>query len=359
MIFEIIEIIQVFIVFQCALFSLYLFTTSSGKSLSNNLMGIFLIVLGLQMSLLTLLDTGNIYVYRFALSIRFVFGPILYFYVRSITEKEYKLTYTSTIHLIPFLMMLTVLNMNVSINRVFLLFIVNFSAIVYLFASYLKINQYQAVIKQIRSSYSAISLAWLQQLVSLLTVALIINFINNTLYNEAFWQLEVMILVETLVLFLLVNVMVIKGLKHPNLFSGISSEDNQIIEDSKEKYATSPLKSEDLQNYRSRLEHLMHTECTYLNPELTLSDVADMLSISSRELSQVINTQFDKNFSEYINHYRIERALKIFNESDDSKMTVLEVLYEVGFNSKSSFYNAFKKHTNMTPKEYRAKLNPT
>ncbi|CAN0526353.1 unnamed protein product, partial [Scytosiphon promiscuus] len=121
MIFEIIEIIQVFIIFQCALFSLYLFTTSSGKSLSNNLMGIFLIVLGLQMSLLILLDTGDIYVYRLALSIRFVFGPILYFYVRSITEKEFKLVYINIIHLIPFLMMLVLLNMNASINRVFLL----------------------------------------------------------------------------------------------------------------------------------------------------------------------------------------------------------------------------------------------
>ncbi len=352
MLLESIEIIQIFIVIQCVIFSLYLFTTST--SLSNYLLGAFLIVLGCQLSLLTLSDYGDIYLYRLTVSFRFIFGPVLYFYVRSISEKDYQLEKYSLLHLAPFLLILIVLNLDVLVPRFVLLITINISAIGYLFASYLMINKYQVVIKETQPSYSDISLIWLQQLITFFLIVIIINFINNTLYNEPFWPGEIMTLVEMIVIFLLVNIMVYKGLKHPSLFSGITYEDIKIVEDSNDKYASSALNNQDLLKYKELVEQLMKDQEIYLNPELTLGDVAEIASISNRDLSQVINTQFNKNFSEFINQYRVERALHIFEKSTDDKMTVLEVLYEVGFNSKSSFYNAFKKYTGMTPKEYKS-----
>tara|TARA_R110000868_G_scaffold304437_2_gene564974 strand:+ start:4457 stop:4975 length:519 start_codon:yes stop_codon:yes gene_type:complete len=164
------------------------------------------------------------------------------------------------------------------------------------------------------------------------------------------------IIIEMVLLLLMVNLMVIYGLKYPDLFGGIKKEEKLLVKDQKERYASSALSSEDLIRIKHDLSEYIDNKKPYLDPELTLTELAKSVSISNRELSQVINTQFHKNFSEFINSYRVEEALRIIEENKDPKKTILEILFEVGFNSKSSFYAAFKKHTKMTPKVYWAKL---
>lgn len=167
MIFEIIEIIQVFIIFQCVLFSVYLFTSNSRKSLSNIVLIVLLVVLGSQMTLLTLIGSDFKLAYSLSISLRFLFGPIQYFYVRSITKKEFKLNLASLTHLLPFITMLFLQSLHVSMSRIVILIMINLSVISYQIASYRIIYSYQAVLKEIQSSYSKISLNWLKQLVSL------------------------------------------------------------------------------------------------------------------------------------------------------------------------------------------------
>lgn len=77
------------------------------------------------------------------------------------------------------------------------------------------------------------------------------------------------------------------------------------------------------------------------------------VQISVRDLSILINHHMNKHFFDFINEYRIEKAKEILKDASKSKVTILEILYEVGFNSKSSFNTAFKKHTNQTPTEFR------
>ena len=77
----------------------------------------------------------------------------------------------------------------------------------------------------------------------------------------------------------------------------------------------------------------------------------------ARYLSQVINAHTGLNFYDFISQYRIEEAKKILSEPFTNK-TVLEVLYEVGFNSKSSFNTAFKKFTGVTPTHYKKEIVP-
>ncbi|GAB5527739.1 MAG: hypothetical protein Roseis2KO_56110 [Roseivirga sp.] len=97
----------------------------------------------------------------------------------------------------------------------------------------------------------------------------------------------------------------------------------------------------------------MEQDKIFLNPELTLDDLATHLSVSSRKLSQVINSCFSQNFYEFVNHFRIEEAKRILKESGDSRLTILEVVFQVGYNSKSSFNTQFKKRVGLTPTEYR------
>jgi len=71
----------------------------------------------------------------------------------------------------------------------------------------------------------------------------------------------------------------------------------------------------------------------------------------SLPLSQIINESKNINFYDYVNSYRISEAKDLLSSNCDK--TILEILYEVGFNSKSAFNTAFKKFTSVTPSKYK------
>jgi AraC-like DNA-binding protein len=95
----------------------------------------------------------------------------------------------------------------------------------------------------------------------------------------------------------------------------------------------------------------METEKPYLDDALTLQKLAEKISIPEKQLSILINQSAGKHFFDFINEFRINYAKTLLKEQP--QLTVLEVLYEAGFNSKSSFYTAFKKETGITPTDYR------
>ena len=91
----------------------------------------------------------------------------------------------------------------------------------------------------------------------------------------------------------------------------------------------------------------------FLNPSLTIQDISGDIGIPVRDLSVLINHHLGQHFYDFVNTYRIENAMDILKDITKSKVTILEILYDVGFNSKSSFNTAFKKHTGNTPTFYR------
>ena len=99
----------------------------------------------------------------------------------------------------------------------------------------------------------------------------------------------------------------------------------------------------------------METHKPYLNPEITLESLANDISVNPRILSQLINETFKKNFKSFILEYRIRESMRILADSKHRNLTILEILYQVGFNSKSAFNNQFKLFTKLTPIEYRSK----
>lgn len=122
------------------------------------------------------------------------------------------------------------------------------------------------------------------------------------------------------------------------------------------KYQKSGLSEEDLIFHQKELIRLMEEDCIYLEPDLTLVKLANHMEISTNYLSQVINSQFRHNFNDFVNHYRIQKAKDIISNVDNRSMSALDIAFEVGFGSSSAFYLAFKKHTKMTPTEYKNKL---
>ncbi|MCM8570001.1 helix-turn-helix transcriptional regulator [Gramella jeungdoensis] len=92
---------------------------------------------------------------------------------------------------------------------------------------------------------------------------------------------------------------------------------------------------------------------SYLDPNLGLEELANQLDMSPTHLSKIINTYSNYNFSDYINSLRIQQAKKLLNDDSFCRYTIVSIGLECGFNSKSTFYSAFKKFTSQTPSEYR------
>ncbi|MEM9076207.1 MAG: helix-turn-helix transcriptional regulator [Bacteroidota bacterium] len=118
------------------------------------------------------------------------------------------------------------------------------------------------------------------------------------------------------------------------------------------KYNTSNLTPEKGKAYFNKIEDIMKEKRLYLNPGLTVTEVAEAVGISSRNVSEIVNKYADRNFASYINTYRIEEAKHLL-ENQHKNTKIISVALDVGFNSLSTFNVAFKSITKLTPSQYR------
>lgn len=105
-------------------------------------------------------------------------------------------------------------------------------------------------------------------------------------------------------------------------------------------------------NTYQKIDTYITGERRYLDMNLNQSEIAEKFNITPGYLSQVINTNSDQNFNDYINTMRINASKKMLIENHFENYTIESIGLECGFKSKSNFYAAFKKFTNQTPKEY-------
>ncbi len=91
----------------------------------------------------------------------------------------------------------------------------------------------------------------------------------------------------------------------------------------------------------------------FLDPRLSLESLSEEINRSTSGLSKLMNTHSGSNFSDYINKYRVEEAKKLLGDNSFSAYTIVAIGLECGFNSKSTFYSAFKKFTGVTPTAFR------
>jgi AraC-like DNA-binding protein len=117
------------------------------------------------------------------------------------------------------------------------------------------------------------------------------------------------------------------------------------------KYQRSALDEERRLRIVSKIEMAMTRDKLYRNQNVTLRQLSDHTKVSENYLSQVLNESLERNFYEFINHWRIKEACQLLK---DGQLSVIEISEEVGFNSRSTFNMAFKKETGGTPSEYRS-----
>lgn len=178
---------------------------------------------------------------------------------------------------------------------------------------------------------------------SLLKPVFICNLIVSAAYFYSYWVKTKTSYIAGSILFSL--------FLYLNFFMFFSEKSKTNGAKEQDKYSNKKIPGENASGLLSKLEKMVLEEELYKNPNLKLSDVASLMNISSHQLSQLLNDNLGKSFSTYINEFRIDEACKRIVSA--SNLKIEEIGYDVGFNSKSTFFTTFKKIKNTTPQLYR------
>ncbi len=346
------NIISFIITFQSVLFALVLFTHSGQKKISNTLLASFLLVLASQFSLFLVdeLDLTSININSYLCVFGFAYGPLLFLYSNSLIFDYFKFKPIYLYHFVPSI----IIFIGPFVGYPLCLKIGSFlylSLGVYVIFAINGLMAYRKIVLQTQSSFSRKNLKWLQWTMIIFSMALFFDIINQFIY-PLYFSFEIS--VTHLTILFLVNWIFYKGLKQPQLFLGISEKDESITKDSIKKVKG---QSEEVKTELDHIKKYFEESKPYTNSEISLHNLAAELQIPVRRLSYLINNYFNRNFMGFINFYRIEHAKECFINSKDPKETILEVMYDVGFNSKSSFNTIFKQSTGFTPSEFKKKYS--
>lgn len=141
----------------------------------------------------------------------------------------------------------------------------------------------------------------------------------------------------------------IRRMNEGNIFPSPS-----VAEDAEKKYVNSPLTDEKKHVLFQNLEHCMTDQGIYRDKLLTKEKVADLLGTNRTYLSQVINEQTGQTFTQYVNRYRLDEAIRLLGDPQ-ADITLKGIASDVGFSSMTTFYKVFQTNVGMSPKEYREK----
>ncbi|MBU44875.1 MAG: hypothetical protein CMN76_16760 [Spirochaetaceae bacterium] len=125
------------------------------------------------------------------------------------------------------------------------------------------------------------------------------------------------------------------------------------------RYAKQSLSSEQANSYRERIEQYMRENKPYLQDDMNVTRLSELIGIPSHHLSMVINNELSMNFFAFMNEYRVKEAMELMRHPEYQDHTLLSIAFEAGFQSKAAFNSAFKKQTGKAPGEFRKELgNP-
>ena len=335
---------------QGLLLTVFLFSRKRNRP-SNRFLGFYIatLIVGLLEPVVNDLDIvhSNSWLLDILGGLSFMYGPLLFLYVRQITGKRILLVRDYLIHFVPFISynillalvfssLITLGGMVVIVELILyeLLFIQIF---IYLFKSLRIIIDFE---KENRYSLSR-GFYWLKLFVIFSSAVYLVSFLwsNSRIAGFHDWQnfdLFIQFALVTLVYLASTSTM-------------LHSDENSLA---KKRSKRSVLTSAYVKKLKGELVQYMSNQQPYLNKDFNLEVASKALNTNKYYLSQVINDQFQRNFSDFVNEYRISHFMEKLHASELYKYTIFGIASESGFNSKSAFNNSFKKIVGMTPSQY-------
>lgn len=287
-------------------------------------------------------------------SMLFFYAPFIYFFTKQIST-GFSFNRSSYLHFIPFvifliLSVLYVISGSLNQNSEFFLTISslksNFRFLYFIqVIGYSIVSYWLLLVAEKEDSKFKDSFKWFKNLIfifmvvwGLFLVSSISYFTNHNVLSNITHVLGIISLI------ILSNITLFALLKNPQLFYNNlvlkmpSSENNEVITQ---------------HNYKKLCDIVLQNEL-FRQTDLKVSDLSSKMGISTRNISGLIKKYHNGNFYDFINSFRIEEAKKMLAD-EDNDMTILSILYESGFNSKSVFNTTFKKVEGMTPSNFREK----
>jgi AraC-like DNA-binding protein len=365
MTFNTIHIVSIITIFQSILMALFFLQNKKSPRISNillsSLLVVFSILVGCSLIVSLQLSRYN-QVYNNLVIIlgqlASLIGPLLFFYIRSLLCINFTFSKRYWYHFIPFTIFLlytiavipTVQNASIWMypGRFFITAAILIQNLVYLFASWKDIRLNGLTLKLFLSYIDNSRLSWVRYFTVgyiLLWSAQLQVFIGWDILKHPQWCPYGLSLYFVTAFFFFNGILFIALKKPETFYQG-------------QKYQSSVLKQSDKEQYREKLISVMSEEKIFLNPSVTLSELAHKLEIAPCYVSQIINESFQQNFRDFVNKYRIEESKRLLTQRNQ-QFNILGIAQEAGFNSKSAFNSAFKKHTGITPKEFKRKASPT
>ncbi|WP_353096779.1 helix-turn-helix domain-containing protein [Empedobacter brevis] len=369
---QLVSAIGIFMVFLLALF---LVTVKTKHKLSNCLLAFFLFTNAVDA--IKFLQRGfpvnyiNLEAFRW--SFVYLFSAAFYLYVLSVCYTNFRLKAKHLLHAIPFL----AFNVFIMWGIIFVdrpakikfinsmgdmslwqFFLILFEVLfqVYFIASFLVIRKAKKVYLE---NYTNPNISALNALYKITTLYYVLHFIVLMRWVVTFifgWgKVELrdwIVCLDGLAFLFCTCWYLFVALNNPDFFRGVNSELKPIKKVVSKEKSISEINEEKNKEIESLKDFMVKNE-PYLDSSLTIQDLAEQVEMPVKDLSTLINLYMDKHFFDFVNEYRIEKAMQILKDASQKELTVLEILYQVGFNSKSSFNTSFKKYTGKTPTDFR------
>jgi AraC-like DNA-binding protein len=293
----------------------------------------------------------------------FLFAPLSYLYVKSITNIAYRLRGKEWLHFLPaavyFIIHFSIWPMDVAVKLKLLELLAQkqyyfiegtIDLLILTIYTLLSIFHYRAYLKWLQNEFSNITpltLTWLRNFLIILVVVCVIELAFNIIglfysmwYDVRYWDY----FVRAILLYYL-SVAGYMFTQHGELiFSTVNVTKPESIA------INSKATTENLPTHQL-LAHLQSAK-PYLDAELTLQQLAQQLNLPTSLVSQTINTGLGKNFNDFINEYRVTEICTRLKAGEHKSKTLLGVGMDSGFNSKATFNRSFKKVTSLTPKKW-------
>lgn len=343
--------------FLMLVLSIFLFTVKSKNKIANYIFGTLLLVIAFDLSGFFIADWFeerlNLNILKTASSLLQM--PLFYLYILAMCYSNFRFKPIFILHAFLFFIFAFLFKTNsISGVTLYLFEIVGeIQWFVYMIAVFLVLRRYSIVHQENYSLPKSKMYTWLFQFTILSCIGHSFVFIRWCLsylkFEQSTLTMNIIISISTL---MITTWFVFKALYQPDLFKGIKTTLKPIkssLDKEKDDIANPTILKQEIE----KLQSYMVQKKPYLDFELTLQKLANELELPEKELSILINHQIGKHFFDFVNDYRISEAKTILENPEEKHQTILEILYYVGFNSKSSFYTAFKKVTGKTPTLYR------
>jgi len=386
---EVIEPI-LYIAISQTFFAGLLIATKKPISIPDRLMAAFLFMIFFDL-IFAVVKINIITFYSFPF-VAFTYGPILYLYVRYMTEPGKKFKIKNFLHFIPFVIFFIV-SVIFRADRVFtdlrgflvadkyislrIVYSVSFllSITVYSTFTFITISKHQKHLKDLVSYASGkITLNWLKIVsISFYTAFFIlfifggINIFVDFLPFDPYYTLFIFIAIFSFAYSfyaikqpVLANVLI--GTDDPlrnSLKEAVTEKetnDSKGDNNNRKKYSRSGLSEDQAKKYLDRILEYMEEKKPYLDRNLTIYDLSQQTGIARHHITQVLNDLHGRNFFTFINEYRVKEVVSRMKDPAFKNYTLLAIAYDSGFNSKSTFNTIFKNITRLTPTQYLEKL---